>query len=147
MIALTASHEFHAAARRATDPVPPESTATVLLLEDEPAISRMLVRLFAQSGMRTVVAENRVNSLELLARSPDAFALVFVDCHAPSFDHAEFCHQVRIVHPQVPVLVATGAIQPNDVTVREGLTVLVPRPYLPTDLVWTARQLLGRMTG
>ncbi len=144
MIALTASHDFHAVANRAAPPELPESAATVLLLEDEPAISRMLVRLFAQSGMRTVVAEDRATGLALLARTPAIFALVFVDCHAPSFDHADFCHQVRAVHPQVPVLVATGAVQPAGAAVREGLTVLVPRPYLPTDLVWTARQLLGR---
>ena len=121
-----------------------EGAGTVLLIEDEPAISRMLVRLFAQAGLRVVAAADAAEGFAWLARDPGSVSLAFVDCHGADLDQRDFCRRVRSILPCLPVMVAAGPDLTGDRAEDNGLTVFVPRPYLPTELVWKVRSMLGR---
>ncbi len=121
-----------------------EASGSILLIEDEPAIARMLARLFAQAGLRVVAAADPTTGLGLLERSPEDFALAFVDCRWAELPASDFCRRVRAIRPRLPVLLAGGPDQPARSTAAgDERTLHVSRPYLPTELVWKVRALLA----
>jgi len=121
-----------------------DAAGSILLIEDEPAIARMLARLFAQAGLRVVAAADPTTGLGLLEGSPQDFALAFVDCHWAELPAADFCRRVRATLPRLPVLLAGGPEQlALSTAAGDERTLHVSRPYLPTELVWKVRALLA----
>lgn len=123
-----------------------DGPGTVLLVEDEPAIARMLTRLFIQAGLRVIAAVNIAEGMSVLEQNPRGIALAFVDCHGAAREDREFWRRARFLRPGLPLLLAGGQEEPaaSEPTADDGLTMFVPRPYLPTELVWKVRSILGR---
>ncbi len=114
----------------------------VLLFEDEPSIAHMLIRVFAQVGLKVIWARDLAEGLSCFEENHRAIALALVDCRGSGFQGREFCRRVRTVAPGVPVLFA-GSRDP-DATGADGPTDFIAKPYLPTELAWRVRSLLRR---
>lgn len=85
-----------------------EKPVSILLVEDS-AFFRQLVRRYIESGTRTVVtAENGVKALELMDRT--AFDLIVSDIEMPEMDGWTFLRQVRTLekHRHIPALALTA---------------------------------------
>ena len=116
---------------------------SILLMEDEPSIARMLTKLFSQSGLRVLSAVDPGESMQVIGRNLDDIDLAFVDFHGAGREPAEFCQWVRSLRPNLPVLLATGRNQPP---LRiAGPTWMIPRPYLPTEVAAKVRDILSRV--
>ena len=115
---------------------------SILLIEDEPSIARMLTRLFTQAGLRVLSAVDPGESMQVVGRNLDNIALAFVDFHGDGRESAEFCLWVRSIRPNLPVLLATARNQ--TVCAISGPTLMLPRPYLPTEVVAKVRDILTR---
>jgi HD-like signal output (HDOD) protein len=76
-----------------------QRTLSVLFVDDEPAILRLLPRLLAdrKDSWRMSFAESAVQGLELMAR--DSFDVVVSDLKMPGIDGIEFLKEVRERHP------------------------------------------------
>ena len=114
----------------------------VLLLEDEPSIAHMLIRVFAQVGLKVIWARDLAEGLSCFEDNHRGIALALVDCRGPGFEGREFCRRVRTAAPSVPVLFAGSrdAAAPGE----DGPTAFIARPYLPVELAWRVRSLLRR---
>jgi len=73
----------------------------VLLIDDEPAIRRLLRTSLAAAGFRTIEAANGVEGLALLASEPD---LVLLDLGLPDIDGLAVISRIRAVSA-VPIVV------------------------------------------
>jgi hypothetical protein len=102
----------------------------------------MLTRLFSQSGLRVLSAADPAGSAPLLADNLEDIAFAFVDFHGAGREASEFCLWVRALRPNLPLLLAMARGQPP--LSIGGPTVLLPRPYLPTELMGKVRDLLSR---
>lgn len=83
---------------------------TLLLVDDEEEILKMLGNYFALLGYRVLEASSAKRAMELLPEAPD---LILLDIHMPEMDGLELCRQIR---EQVgsPILFLTAKIEEQD---------------------------------
>jgi len=140
------------AALRATpvpEPAPAQPTAkrAILLVDDDPAVRRMVKALFGREGHTVDVARNAQHGLELAGARP--YDLILADAQARARDHL-FVTRLVEAYPALRdrVVVATGDVRPgsDDALVRLGLRY-VRKPFNLRDLrdeaarVWAAGAL------
>jgi CheY-like chemotaxis protein len=86
---------------------PTSQQPTILLVDDEEFLRRLLARVLASAGFNVIQAENGAAALGA-ASGLDALKLVVTDIHMPVMDGIEFAREFRPHHPTVPVLFITG---------------------------------------
>lgn len=80
--------------------------ARVLIVDDEPAVLRMLTRVMDQRGHRSKTARDGREASDLF--EAEAFDVVVSDVHMPGYGGMEFLRRVRESDPDLPVIVMTG---------------------------------------
>ncbi|GGL29096.1 response regulator transcription factor [Phycicoccus endophyticus] len=119
---------------------------TVLLAEDDPAISDPLARALRREGYEVEVCADGESALESALRQPD---LVVLDLGLPAMDGLEVCRRLRQEGSSVPVLILTARADEVDTVVGldAGADDYVTKPFRLAELLARARALLRRGTG
>lgn len=110
---------------------------TILIIDDEVHIRRVLELKFAQAGFRVLAAKNGQKGLELvLADLPDA---VISDINMPVMDGKTFCMRTDPLKKENPflTLVVTARILPDDHEWIRTLqdTELIEKPFSPSKIL------------
>ena len=138
------------AAAPAQAPVEPATVPrTILLVDDDPAVRRVVQALFAREGHRVEVAKSARHALELTGGGTRAYDLILVDARAADRGRLlveEMLDRNRELKERI--LVATGDVRPTteDTLRRLGLRY-VRKPFNLRDLrdeaarVWAAATL------
>ena len=114
--------------------------ATVLIVDDEAAVRRLVTRSLLGVGFSVKEAENGVSALRLL-EAADPVHLVISDIHMPAMDGLALARELRALRPLLPVLFITGRESP-------GLSGDVLRkPFGPEALLIAVSRVLGRAAG
>ena len=128
------------------DAASPLSGVSVLIVEDEMSITR-LVRLYLEAAGATVLeAHNGVAGIEVFER--DHPHLVVLDLMLPDLDGWEVCRRIRQVG-ETPIVMLTARETEND-RVRGfdlGADDYVTKPFSPRELVSRIRAILRRAGG
>lgn len=119
---------------------------TILLVEDDPAVCRLVEHRLAQEGYRVVVAPDGEQGLRLFeAVKPD---LVILDLILPKIDGYEVC---RIIRKQsaVPIIVLSAKGDEVDKLVgfRMGADDYVTKPFSAAELAMRVAAVLRRCEG
>jgi CheY-like chemotaxis protein len=114
-----------------------------VLVVDDAAFDRELVaRLLGSMGdVETLFAHNGKDGLALIEH--ESPAIVLTDLVMPDVDGLELVHQIRALHPQIPVVLMT-AYGSEDVAMRAlraGAANYIPKRDLVRDLAQTLRKL------
>lgn len=117
----------------------------VLIVEDDPGISRMLKLVFQRAALPAIAAGDGAEALQLFGRHAATVALVFVDCCLPDMDGGALCRRLRELAPGMPVILASGYGHRSayETLMAEGPTIFLAKPFLPTELAGHARALLS----
>ena len=123
----------------------PESVkATLLVVDDEPAVRRVLVMRLQLAGYRVVCAEDGEEALEMFHReSPD---LVVLDVMLPKLDGFAVCRRLR-AESCVPIifLSALEAISERVAGLDLGADDYLPKPFSPKELEARIATILRRV--
>jgi two-component system cell cycle sensor histidine kinase/response regulator CckA len=116
---------------------------TILVVEDEEMIRRLVVRLLTARGYAVLSAPSGHEALELL-QSGRHVDLLFVDVVMPGMRGPELARRARELDPSLPVLFTTGyELKPDDGESR-GRDPVLYKPYTPDQLLPRLRELLDR---
>ena len=85
-----------------------EGPETILLVEDEPAVRRVAVRLLAAQGYHLLEAENGVEAARISAEHEGIIHLLLTDVVLPGIGGREVAEQTRAQRPDIKVLFASG---------------------------------------
>ena len=102
---------------------PTTQQPTILLVDDEEFLRRLLARVLGGAGFDVIEAENGAAALRAAAGLNGALRLVVTDIHMPVMNGIEFAREFRPHHPAVPVLFITG---------RDLASRTTPRPSTAT---------------
>lgn len=118
--------------------------ATILIVEDEPAIATAIAQRLTSEGWRTEVARDGLSGVEAAARvQPDA---VVLDVMLPGIDGLEVCRRIQADRP-VPVLMLTARDDETDMLIGLGVGAddYMTKPFSMRELVARLKALLRRV--
>lgn len=120
---------------------PSGSNQSVLLVEDEDRVRKMVRFILESQGFAVVEASGGEAAIRLL--TPDRkIDLLVTDLVMPGIDGRELAMRVRALRPMVGVVFTSGYV-PDHRRV-EGLpgALFLPKPFTPLDLIKTAEKAL-----
>ncbi|MFO1051778.1 MAG: response regulator [Planctomycetota bacterium] len=122
------------------------SPAKILVVDDEPFISRSLAFVLRKGNYEVMEARDGAQALELIrSQRPD---LVFLDVMMPQFDGFQVVEKVRadesLSSVRIVLLTARGQESDRSKGHDVGADAYVTKPFSPTKILEQARALLGR---
>lgn len=117
--------------------------STVLLVDDDAALRRAVVRMLARLGVDVVEAVDGSDALAKL--SQERFALVITDLDMPGVDGMTLLRAIRRAEPPPSVIVISGVGTFDDLVAarREGVVDFLPKPFEAETL----RKVVGKRLG
>ncbi|PRQ10811.1 DNA-binding response regulator [Corynebacterium sp. 13CS0277] len=118
-------------------------SATILVVDDDPAISEMLSLVLQAEGFDTVVVADGAEAVDVAARvNPD---LILLDLMLPGMNGIDVCRAIR-TRSSVPIVMLTAKTDTVDVVLglESGADDYVNKPFKPKELVARIRARLRR---
>lgn len=117
---------------------------TILVIEDDPDIRKVITYILEDAGYRTLTAETAMNGL-ITAREahPD---LLLLDLGLPDFDGAEVTRRLRNSQDDVPVIVlsAVDSMERKLTLLNGGADDYLTKPFSPEELLARIKVQLRR---
>ncbi|CCG03824.1 response regulator transcription factor [Blastococcus saxobsidens] len=116
---------------------------SVLIIEDDPRIRRMLQMTLQREGLEVTEAESGEAALEKLAEHP--FDVILLDLMLPGMDGFEVCREIRKTS-NTPVIMVTARSDSHDVVagLEAGADDYVSKPFVVKELSARIRALARR---
>lgn len=133
--------EERGAARAATPAAPAGGGAkrrgTVLIIDDEPGVTRYAGRILQRLGFGCFTAGDGPEGLDRFREHADEIDLVLLDVFMPVMDGDEVLKELRRIRPDVKVLLVSGYQQAalTDRFSREDVASLLFKPFATADFV------------
>ncbi|HJU65969.1 MAG TPA: response regulator [Gemmatimonadaceae bacterium] len=129
--------EHEEEAQPATSVQAASTPATVLVVEDDPAVQRVTVRTLERAGYEVVTADNGREGLARIERLNGQLDLVIADVIMPDLGGAELAERIVAHWPDLPLLLMSGyTAQAIDRMVPlVGGAMFLEKPFTPDALV------------
>ncbi len=116
----------------------------ILVAEDDATSLFFLKKIFEESHITLITAENGQQALELFRANPD-IKLVLMDLKMPVMDGYEATRQIKLLKPEVPVIALTAYALTKDKpkAFEAGCDAIVTKPVNKTELFKTIQSFLG----
>jgi len=108
----------------------------ILLVDDNPALRRILSAALRQEGHRVVEAADAEEALDLVARLDSRIDVLVTDVVMPGMTGPELAERLRQTNPDLDVLLVSGYA--DDASFQRAQTMGLPmlaKPFRPGDLI------------
>jgi PAS domain S-box-containing protein len=110
---------------------PAHHRGTVLVVEDEPAMVRLLKNLLHQAGYDVLAAMDGEQAVDLFGRHKEEVDIALVDLNLPKTKGSDVIRALKEQNPKVRIIVASGYLEPEvrSQLSRAGVTEYIHKPY------------------
>lgn len=121
-----------------------DSTADILMVEDDPIIAELICDYLANCGMRVVVNSDPTTVMSQLEKSH--FDLIILDLTLPKMDGLFLCEKIAGAF-DIPIIISSARDGVSDkiLGLEKGADDYLPKPYDPRELVARIYALLRRV--
>jgi two-component system cell cycle sensor histidine kinase/response regulator CckA len=120
-----------------------EDRKSILLVEDESSVRKLLATVLDAAGFRVLEAQNGQQALEACANA-EKLDLVITDLMMPVMGGDVLMNRLAVHHPNIPVLVMSGhAEDDSKANVRNLSGRLLKKPFGPPQLLAKVREALA----
>jgi PAS domain S-box-containing protein len=135
--------EIRAESVRPEDP-PPTGKGRILVVDDEPAIARMVKRVLERAGYEVVETTESRAALQAFGRHPDLFDALVTDQTMPEIPGTELVERVRAIRPELPVVLMTGFSETVGPEEAEALAIgeFLMKPVTSDEIARAVRRVL-----
>ena len=123
-----------------------EGTETILLVEDDEMVRKLVNEVLDNEGYRPLEAANGVAALSICAQYEEPIHLLLTDVVMPEMSGRELANRLAAVRPELKVLYMSGYT--DDVIVHHGVldegTEFIQKPFTPDVLARKIREVLDR---
>jgi PAS domain S-box-containing protein len=123
---------------------------TVLVVEDEPVVSAVILALLSRAGYDVLVAADGTSALRTLQDHGNDADLILLDMTMPGMTTEEILAEVRRLYPMLPVLLTSGYTSSDAVKhmLDEGIVQgFLAKPYETEVLFATVARLMHTTEG
>jgi two-component system, cell cycle sensor histidine kinase and response regulator CckA len=129
----------------------PSSTgfATILLVEDEPGLRRLMSKVLEKQGYRVLETKDGQEALSVSQDNLAHIDLVVTDYAMPRMTGLQLREKIVALRPSMKFLLISGYAEevveenPHNLNGRD----LLEKPFLPEELARKVREILGRING
>jgi two-component system chemotaxis response regulator CheY len=125
------------------------SMVKLLVIDDEPFIRKLIVRLLIEIGIKNVIeADNGLKGINKIIQSRTNFDLIICDLEMPTLNGLDFLKTLRkhpqVKAPQTPVVILTGHSDEDNIydAVMLGIHGFLTKPVSRNDLEAKVKQAL-----
>ncbi|MGB9067769.1 MAG: sigma-54 dependent transcriptional regulator [Candidatus Acidiferrales bacterium] len=117
--------------------------ASILIVEDEPKMRRLLELQLAEEGFQARIAADAETGLRMLGK--ESFEVVVTDLKLPGMSGLEFLQAVKRVNADLPVVIMTafGTVESAVDAMKAGASDYVLKPFSLAELVLVIRKELA----
>jgi DNA-binding response OmpR family regulator len=136
--------ELEATSGEIRQPLPLHELGTVLVVEDDPRMQRVLQRMFADERYEVLKAGDGETALELFrTRKPVA---VVLDLILPQISGRELCQTFKAASPETPVIIVSAISEVVDkvLLLELGADDYVTKPFSPRELMARVQAAIRR---
>jgi two-component system cell cycle sensor histidine kinase/response regulator CckA len=131
---------------------PPQASRTILVVDDEEGVRKVIRLILAKTGYTVLEAGNMAQAMSICRRFPATIHLLLLDIVLPDVDGAQLHAQLLPMCPHARVLYMSGSVDPSCIVGdehKEGMVRLLGVPFLQkpfthTGLIHTIRTVLDR---
>jgi len=127
----------------------PGGTETILLVEDEEVLARLVSAFLEEKGYRVLLSRDGAEAIEMYQRHCHEIDLVFADMGLPILGGWEAFHKMKETNPDVKVIFASGYLDPSAKSelLKKGAKDFIQKPFEPEKVLRRIRQVLDYRTG
>lgn len=116
----------------------------ILIVDDDDEIRELLEFDLSKSGYSTTVANNGLDGLNIALNND--FDIVLLDVMMPKMNGFQVCHNIKMVKPDLPILLLTakGTIQDKTQGFNLGADDYLVKPFDIQEVLLRVRALLRR---
>lgn len=120
---------------------------TVLIVDDEESIQKLVAYNFRRAGFETEIMGNGRDAYERMRTDDGTLAIAILDISLPGMDGMEVCKHLRQEHVWTPIILLTARDDELDrvLGLELGADDYVTKPFSPRELVARARAVLRRV--
>ena len=116
---------------------PGQGDETILIVEDEPLMLRLLAKFFSRHGYHVLEAANGEEAIEAYRNNKLQIDAVLLDIRLPKSTGEEVFRMMKAENAGVKVVMASGYLEPQAKTelTLAGVKHFVTKPYILNDLL------------
>ena len=116
---------------------------TILLIEDEPEVRKILRLLLETHGYRVITAESGLEGLSLFKEHQDIVRVTITDVRMKGMQGTEVIKELRVINSGVRIIVISGFRDSPDLFPEEpGRLIFLPKPMSKIELVAAVQSML-----
>jgi signal transduction histidine kinase/ActR/RegA family two-component response regulator len=123
-----------------------DSTATVLVVEDEEKMLHALGKILAKQGYKVLTASDGEMALDIYERHNETIDVVLLDMGLPKMSGRDVLLRMKNRNPDVKVVIASGHFEDemtSDID-QAGVKHLLRKPYMPDEVIKILQSLTKR---
>jgi two-component system cell cycle sensor histidine kinase/response regulator CckA len=123
--------------------------ATILIVDDEPHLLRLLVRVFEREGYTVLSSDTGDKAVDLFLEHEAEIDAMVLDVIIPPRGARDVLENVLARRPDISLVLASGDDPPDDLrkTLEGCGGRFVRKPFLPGNLVATVAELVAASAG
>lgn len=124
----------------------PYKNRTILIVEDEHLMLRLLEKFFTRNGYRVLSASDGEQAVEIYRHQKPRIDVVLLDMRLPKMTGSEVFRHLKEENTAVKVVMATGFLESEIKTEMNlsGVKCFVNKPYELDDLLQVVQSLIER---
>jgi PAS domain S-box-containing protein len=109
---------------------PPSEAVRVLVIDDEPLITQMLVRGLGSFGHDVTAVNDPIEALSLIEQDPAAFDAVISDQIMPGMNGSDLLMRIKAIDPQIRLILHSGQLDGTTVAAASsaGIDAVAAKP-------------------
>ncbi|MGO9228582.1 MAG: response regulator [Bryobacteraceae bacterium] len=115
-------------------------TRTVLIVDDDPQIPRLMERMLGGRNVKVLLAPRPSVALEICQRQ--AIDLLISDVAMPEMDGVRLAGRVLKLHPNAQILLISGEVKDPPVLPKSRHVRFLRKPFFPAQLIECLHELL-----
>lgn len=125
---------------------PPHGTGRVLLVDDDPMITRSVPQLLTVLGYEVSPYTGVQEALSVFEEAPDQFDLVITDQTMPHLTGEQFAQALRRIRPDIPIILCTGFSHTMNAETAQtlGVDAFCMKPLQTWELAVTMKRVFAQ---
>jgi CheY-like chemotaxis protein len=116
---------------------------TILVVEDEANMLRLLERVLSKRGYQVLTAADGEEAIEVHRTHKDAIDIILLDLGLPKISGQDVLVKLKTENPDVKIVIASGYLEPDlsSEIERAGVKHFIHKPYVLDDVVTIVQSL------